>query len=214
MRGAPPFAALLLASAVAACGRGGQPPARPGTVKGPDGREYHLVQRGAYKAFYDRWGRLDRLEFDGNGDGRTDAVAHYDGDRVARRVDVDTDFDGRPDRFEEYDALGRLARTGVARHGSAPDLWVVPGPDGQEARREYDDDGDGRVDRTEVLIAGAVARVEIDSDRDGRADRFQAWEHGRMVAEEIDLDHDGRPDRRLRYNALGRVVGLESLAAR
>ena len=64
------------------CGaRGGLPPPRPPTVTGPDGQTYHLVDKGPYKAFYDAWGRLQRIEYDSNGDGKPDQIARYDGRR-------------------------------------------------------------------------------------------------------------------------------------
>ena len=57
-------------------------------LKGPDGREYRVLSKGRYKAFYDTGGRVDRLEFDSNGDGKTDQVAFYDGAASPRRVTI------------------------------------------------------------------------------------------------------------------------------
>jgi hypothetical protein len=210
---------LLSLSLTAACaGRcgalGGLPPERPPLVKGPDGRTYHLVGRGPYKAFYDAWGRLQRLEYDANGDGRADQVAHHDGARTPRTIEVDADYDGVVDRWEDYDPAGRLTRIGTSRRGRGPDVWTTTGPDGQPMRKEYDEDADGRPDRVETLSAGEVTGVEIDQDRDGRADRWQSWRNGRLTGEELDIDADGRPDRRLRYGDDGRVLGLEPVTAR
>jgi len=43
-----------------------------------------------------------------------------------------------------------LVRVGFTRSTrSEPDYWEVVAPDGSILRREYDDDGDGKVDRTE-----------------------------------------------------------------
>src|SRR5512134_2745168 len=78
-------ALTLLAAAGCAgqCGaRGGLPPSMPPLVKGPDGREYHLLDRGSYQAYYDRFGRIERLDYDSNGDGRPDHIAHHDGRRL------------------------------------------------------------------------------------------------------------------------------------
>jgi hypothetical protein len=214
-RGALLLASLVGASCAGRCGAlGGLPPERPPQVKGPDGRTYYLVGKGPYKAFYDRWGRLQRLEYDANGDGRADQIAHHDGARTPRTIEVDDDFDGRVDRWEDYDASGQLARVGTSRRGRGPDLWTTSGPDGQPARKEYDEDGDGRPDRVETLNAGAVTAVEIDQDRDGRTDRWQSWRQGRLAAEELDTDRDGKPDRRLRYGDDGRVLGLDAVAVR
>jgi hypothetical protein len=214
MRSAGAVAALVLAIAVACGGRGGLPPEVPPLAKGPDGKEYHMVARGPYKAYYDRWGRLQFIEQDSNGDRRPDRIAHHAGAKTPHLIEVDEDFDGRVDRWEEYDATGKLVKVGLTRRGGGPDLWVFPGAEsGVPIRKEYDEDGDGRVDRAEVLQAGRVVRVELDTDRDGRMDRWQEWRGGRLVAEDLDTDRDGRPDRRLRYGAKGQLLGLEKLAA-
>jgi hypothetical protein len=214
-RGLALFTLVLCAGCAGRCGAlGGLPPERPPLVTGPDGKTYHLVGRGPYKAFYDQWGRLQRLEYDQNGDGRADQIAHHDGARTPRTIEVDEDYDGTVDRWEDYDPAGRLARVGTSRRGRGPDLWTTPGPDGQVARKEYDEDGDGRPDRVETLAAGVVTGVAIDQDRDGRSDRWQSWREGRLTGEELDTDRDGRPDRRLRYGDDGRVLGLDPIAAR
>jgi hypothetical protein len=209
-------ASLLAASCAGQCGaRGGLPPPRPPTVKGPDGKKYHLVDKGPYKAFYDRWGRLQRIEYDSNGDGRADHIALHEGRRHPHRIDVDADFDGRTDRWEMYDDDGKLLKVGTASGpGKAPDAWTTGDAAGEPARREHDEDGDGAIDRVEVMREGRVAEVHVDGDRDGRMDRWQRWEQGRLVSEDLDTDGDGKADRTLRYDARGRVVALEPLAAR
>ena len=214
-RGSLLLSLVLCAACAGRCGAlGGLPPERPPLVTGPDGRTYHLVGRGPYQAFYDRWGRLQRLEYDQNGDGRADQVAHHDGARTPRTIEVDEDYDGVVDRWEDYDPSGRLSRVGSSRRGGAPDVWSAPGPDGQPVRKEYDEDGDGRPDRVEMLRAGEVTGVTIDQDRDGRPDRWQSWRQGRLTGEELDTDADGRPDRRLRYGEDGRVLRLDPVTAR
>ena len=37
------------------------------------------AEEAAYKAFYDSGGRLARIEYDSNGDGKPDYIAHHDG---------------------------------------------------------------------------------------------------------------------------------------
>jgi hypothetical protein len=208
-------AALLGTGCAGHCGAlGGLPPERPPILKGPDGSVYHLVGRGPYKAFYDRWGRLQRLEYDQNGDGRADRIAHYDGTRFPRTIEVDEDFDGVFDRWEDYDDAGRLVKVGTSRRGHGPDMWTALNQQGEPVRREYDDDGDGRPERFEYLQRGQVIRVELDTDRDGRIDRWQEWRAGRLISEEVDTDGDGRPDQRIRYGEGGNVLGLEAIASR
>jgi hypothetical protein len=208
------MALASVACSVRSCGGlEGKPPMLPPMVTGPDGREYYLLDRGPYKAFYDPWGRLQRIEYDSNGDGKPDHIAHHDGEKSPRLLEVDEDFDSRIDRWEEYDGRGVLVRVGVSRHGGdRPDLWIIPGPDGlTPARKEYDDDGDGKAERAEVLTGGVVTGVEVDADRDGRMDRWRSFSGGRLQFEDVDTDGDGKPDRRIRYGDKGRVLGLERL---
>jgi hypothetical protein len=215
LRALPWLLALSGAACSGQCGaRGGLPPVRPPMVKAADGRLYYLLDRGPYQAFYDRWGHLERIEYDSNKDGRPDRFAHHRGERHARLFEVDEDFDGRVDRWEDYDAAGALVKVGASRRGGRPDVWAFPAPDGQPRRKEYDEDGDGNVDRAEDLVAGRVERLELDTDRDGRMDRWQVWTQGRLAEERIDTDADGKPDRLLRYGARGEVVGLEAVAGR
>jgi hypothetical protein len=157
-------------------------------VRGKDGREYRVLAKGAYKAFYDSAGRVDRLEYDSNGDGKTDQTAYYDGADSPRRLEVDSNFDGRVDRWEAYDDHGGLVSVGTSqKHGDRPDVWTFRGPGGE------------------------TQRVEIDSDGDGRVDRWQRWEGARLVTEDVDSDGDGKPDHRLKYDAHGKVTGIEAL---
>ena len=197
---------------LAACEGRTRPPSQAARIKGPDGKEYLLLDRGAYKGFYDPWGRLQRIEYDANGDGRADHVAHHDGAESPHRLDVDENFDGRFDRWEDYDPQGRLTKVGLSRKGKgAPDLWVTAGPGDLPAKKEYDDDGDMRVDRTEVYERGLIVRVILDSDHDGKPDRWQDWSSGRLGTEDIDSDADGHPDRRIIYNQQGRVLKMDPL---
>jgi hypothetical protein len=185
------------------------------TIKGPDGKEYVLLARGPHQPVYDDNGALDRIEYDRNGDGKPDQVAYHKGQRIPTLVENDDDFDGQPDHWVYYDAAGQLVKVGSSRRGGTkPDFWVYSGPDGKATKQDYDEDDDGRIDRTEMLTDGRVTRVEVDADRDGRIDRWQNWQAGRLVSEDLDTDGDGKPDRRLRYSSRGEVVGLEPLARR
>ena len=211
-------AALLAAVVSAACsdracgGRGGLPPGGLPTVKRGDGRDYRLLDKGAWRGFYDPQGRIAIVEYDSDGDGRADYIAHYDERRQIRLIEVDEDHDSWVDRFEYYDAAGVLEKVGRWRkqRGRA-DEWTYRAPDGRPARIEYDDDGDGKPERAEVLRDGLVVRIETDSDRDGRPDRWQAWERGRLVSEELDTDGDGQPDRRLVFGSRARLLRVERL---
>ena len=128
--------ALLAAVVSAACGgrscggRGGLPPeALPTPVKRGDGRVYRVLDKGAWKGFYDTQGRIAVVEYDSNADGRAGDIAHYDERRQIRLIEVDEDHDSWVDRFEHYDAAGIL-------RGSAAGASSVAVPtSGRSARR-------------------------------------------------------------------------------
>jgi hypothetical protein len=211
-------AALLLlpALALAACadracgGRGGLPPGPMPMVKRGDGRDYRMLDRGDWKGFYDANGKIAVAEYDSNKDGRADYIAHYDENRQIRLIEVDEDHDSWVDRFEYYDAAGILEKVGRCRKQKGRvDEWTYRAADGRPARIEYDDDGDGKPERAEVMKEGALARIEMDTDRDGRPDRWQDWDHGRIVSEEIDTNGDGKPDRRLVFGPKARLLRVE-----
>lgn len=193
-------------------GLGGAPPAPLPVVKDPDGRMHYVLDKPPYRAYYDTLGRLERVEYDSNGDGRGDYLVHYNPARQVVLLEVDENFDGWVDRWEYYDGQGNVEKVGYARWKKGrPDIWRFPGPGGTTARIEYDEDGDGRVDRVEILKDGQVVRVELDAARDGRIDRWQTWQAGRLTSEELDTDGDGKPDLRIRYDGRGKILGTERL---
>lgn len=205
---------LLLATSCSdrACGgRGGLPPGRlPVVSRG--GVAFSLLDKGAWRGFYDSSGRLAIVEYDSNGDGRADHIAHYDERRRIRLIEVDEDQDAWVDRFEHYDAGGVLEKVGRWRKQKGrADEWIYRGADGRAARVEYDDNGDGRPDRADVLADGLVVKTETDANRDGRMDRWQLWTAGRLTGEEVDSDGDGQPDRRLVFGPKGRILRVERL---
>ena len=63
----------------------------------------------------------------------------------------------RPTAGKTTMPAGRLVKVGTARQGRGPDNWTFPGPGEQPSRREYDNDGDGRIEKAEVYSAGRVA---------------------------------------------------------
>ena len=216
-RGARRALALAASLCAIACGQracgglGGRPPAPLPIVK-EGAQTYRVLDKGAYKAYYDTLGQLARILNDTNGDGRPDRIAHYKDGKTIFLIEIDLDHDGWIDRFEHYDAAGTLAKVGQWRHTRGKeDTWTTLGQGGQPARVDYDDDGDGRPDRADVLRAGQVVGVEIDADRNGHMDRFQVWEGGRLAREDLDTDGDGKPDQRLAYDARGRVLSAQPL---
>ncbi len=217
MRRAAPAALVLLVVAGSACseracgGRGGLPPASLPLVNRADG-QYHLLDKGAWKGYYDGQGRIAIVEYDSDGDGRADYIAHYDERRQIRLIEVDEDHDAWVDRWEYYDAAGVLEKVGRwRRQRGRVDEWIYRAADGRPSRIEYDDDGDGKPERAEIYRDGVLARVESDSGGGGRPDRWQIFESGRLVAEELDTDGDGKPDRRLVFGPRAKLLRVERI---
>jgi hypothetical protein len=131
-------------------------------------------------------GRLTRLEYDSNRDGRPDIAASMDG-RTVKVIEIDADHDGLADRWEYYEAAV----------GSARDA----GGDGQRLMRVEQVSRRGAiVVRREGYEAGELAWVREDRDADGRIDRWETYARGALRTVDIDSAGTGRPDRRLRYD--------------
>jgi len=69
---------------------------------------------------YDKSGRLTRLTYDRNGDGKIDTWGYMDGSRVVR-VEVDEDGDGKVDRWEYHRDLTTTndSKTSTGSSGSS-----------------------------------------------------------------------------------------------
>lgn len=86
---------------------------------------YRLVQKDQFQALYAPDGRIERLLYDRNRDGRAEGVVLYRRNGKPERGELDTDEDGTIDRWEHFRTDGTLDRVDV------------------DANR------DGRVDRTD-----------------------------------------------------------------
>jgi hypothetical protein len=114
-------------------------------------QRFRLVEKGRYQSLYGADGKVDRLLHDRNGDGIADALIRYAPTGQIRQAELDTDLDGVIDRWE-YFQEGTLIRLGSARlKPGTPDYWERLAMDGALLGREYDDNGDGAVDRVEPV---------------------------------------------------------------
>jgi hypothetical protein len=175
------FVALLGLIALGSCGGSSLPNART--------KELSLLN----PVYNSETGRLERLTYDADHDGRIDMWAYMDGARV-KRVDVDENGDGRPDRFEYFDA-------------STP-----PGAPPVVVRVEEATNLDGRLSRWEFYEHGVLRRVEVDTDGDGHPDKWEQYTGGRLTRVDLDLEHRGVPTRRLVYRANGSVDRVETVS--
>ncbi len=175
--------ALVLLMAPVGCGL--VPPA-------PRAGRPHLVEKGRFQALYDGEGRLDRVAYDADGDGRADVLTLFGPSGVPLRAQIDSDKDGVVDRWEYYGPDGRLAKLATARRKpGVPDLWSYPDGFGGIGRREYDDDGDGRPERAEDLLDGVVVAEEFDTTGAGVWDKRVVRGPDGAVAR-VDSEPDGQ----------------------
>jgi hypothetical protein len=144
-------------------------------------------------------GRLERITYDRNGDGRIDATAFMDGTRIVR-AELDEDFDGLVDRWEYYatgDATKRVGGSDALNDG------------GVLTRVEQATGAPGKVSRWETYAAGTLTEATEDADGDGHVDKWEAWSGGSLISVALDTTGQGRPDRRLVYSAAGGEPRLE-----
>lgn len=62
-----------------------------------------------------------------------------------------------------------------------------------------DTNKDGKPDRWERYLNGAVTLIEVDTNFDGTTDEWIRFENGKVVKVEDDTDHDGKADRWVDY---------------
>jgi hypothetical protein len=139
-------------------------------------------------------GQLERITYDRNGDGRTDATTFMSGTNVVR-AELDENYDGHIDRWEHY---AKSSSAGPAE-ASARVLEKV----------ESTTRTDGKITRRETYEGGVRRGVEEDTDSDGRFDKWETWEGGALRVVALDTRGGGRPDRRLVYPADGQAPRLE-----
>ena len=162
------------------------------------------------KSEYDKSGRLTRLEYDRNGDGKIDTWGYMDGSRVVR-VEVDEDGDGKIDRWEYHrdstttnDSKGSTGAPGASGAASAG------GADPTLERIERATKHDSKVSRREYFENGLLARVEEDTDGDGKIDKWETYCGGTLAIIAIDTKGRGTPDRRLIYQPDGTLSLIET----
>ena len=148
---------------------------------------------------YDEAGKLTRLTYDRNGDGKVDAWGFMDGSRVVR-VELDENADGTPDSWE-YHSAGAAPAAPPGRLG---------GMDKTVERIERATQFDGRVTRREYFDAGVLARAEEDTDSDGKTDKWETYANGSLATLALDTQGRGTPDRRLVYGADGALLRVEA----
>jgi hypothetical protein len=168
-------------------------------------------------------GRIRRLSFDFNRNGRNDALSIMDGTRIDH-VELDFDEDGKVDRWDFYRGGQSLQSVGLSSlNDGVMDSQAIYGPRGELVRIEASSTRDGRFDRVEFYEAAALVRSEEDRNGDGRTDKWETYRPNTNTAPNeppyviasVAFDDSGRgiPQRRLVYGENGRTLRVEDLSA-
>ena len=134
---------------------------------------------------YDKTGKLRLLTYDSNANGKPDTWSHMDGSRVVR-IEIDKNEDGVIERREDHDASQALEKVEASTRP------------------------DGKVTRTELYDAGALARAEEDIDGNGAVDWWETYANGFVRSVAFDTEGTGRPTRRLVYGSDGQLVQIKT----
>ena len=148
---------------------------------------------------YDSSGKLEKLEYDRNNDGKPDTWGFMNGTRVVR-VEVDENGDGVVDRWEFHRADGGTSGTPGVTQPADRTLEHV------ERATKFD----GKVSRWEYFTDGVLARIEEDTDGDSKVDKWESYRAGTLVALALDTQGRGKPDKRLVYAPDGSFVRMEA----
>jgi hypothetical protein len=162
----------------------------------PDIRRTNFEIRGKEGvAKYDpKTGRLQKLDFDQNKNGRMDSFSYMDATRVIR-IEMDQDEDGKIDRWEHYDDKNKIERVGTSsRDDEVQDTFAYPDATGFLARVEFDTDRDGQIDKREFYVL-----------KPGTADLRV------LQTVEYEFNKAGQPGRRIHYGTDGSFVKSEVL---
>jgi hypothetical protein len=164
-------------------------------------------------------GRLKRLAYDQNRNGRNDAVSIMDGTRI-HRIELDLDENGKVDRWDFYREDRTLDKVGLSRlNDGVMDSQAFYGADGTLERIEVSTRRDGRYDRIEFYEAGVLVRSQDDTNGDGRPEKWDTYRPNpgapagqpayAIVSSAFDDDGRGKPHRRFVYGDKGRIERVE-----
>ena len=131
-------------------------------------------------------GKLDRISYDRDKDGKPDAWLFMDGTRVLR-AELDDNRDGAADRWEFY-----IDEVVAAAPGQVPR--------GQLVKAQQSTRFDGKLSRWETYEHGVLAKVEEDTNADGKPDKWETWQGGSLQMVALDTKGTGAPDRRIDYS--------------
>jgi hypothetical protein len=164
-------------------------------------------------------GRLSKLVFDANKNGRNDSVSYMDGTTILR-IELDLDENGTIDRWDFYKPDHTIEKVGFSRQNDGVmDAVTFYNGDRTINHIEISSKRDGRFDKTEFYDGNVLVRSEEDTDGDGRPDKWDTWAPlpGHQANEPAysvtssSFDDEGRgfPQRRFTFGPGGTVARVD-----
>jgi hypothetical protein len=150
------------------------------------------AQRRVQPTYDKSTGKLTKLAYDSNNNGKPDTWAYMDGARLVR-LEADENEDATIDRWEYYSANPSSAS------GTQPPERI------DRATR-----ADGKVSRREFFEAGVLVRIEEDVDGNGVVDKWESYSAGALSMLALDTSGAGKPDRRFIYRPDGSLERVEA----
>lgn len=174
----------------------------PAATDAPAGKAGQPQGTEQLKPEYDAAGKLQKLEYDRDKDGKVDTWGYMDGARVVK-VEVDENGDGKVDRWEYH-------RADAAAAGAPAGDVAAAGVDKTVERIERATRFDGTVSRREYFENGALTKIEEDTDGNGKVDKWETYTDGSLAVMALDTQGRGTPDRRLVYRPDGSMDHIEA----
>ena len=150
------------------------------------------AQRRVQPTYDKSTGKLTRLAYDSNNNGKPDTWAFMDGARLVR-LEADENEDATIDRWEYY-----------------PKAAVGSSATQTPERIERATHTDGKVSRREFFDAGVLVRIEEDVDGNGALDKWETYTAGALATLALDTSGGGKPDRRFIYRLDGSLDHVEA----
>jgi len=157
-------------------------------------------------------GRLNRIDYDSDGDGRYDSTDQVNPEGVVVMIMTDRNWNTLPERWVQLNARRQVASEWIdANEDSTPERYRSFDAAGRLTEEGVDDDGDGlyelnRTFNTRWPPTAGPLRVERDDDRDGIFERRETYtQGGRLRTVNDDSDGDSVRDRIAVYRPDGSV---------
>lgn len=157
-------------------------------------------------------GRLNRIDYDSDGDGRYDTTDQVNPEGVVVMIMTDRNWNTLPERWVQLNARRQVASEWIdANEDSTPERYRSFDTAGRLTEEGVDDDGDGlyelnRTFNTRWPPTAGPLRVERDDDRDGIFERRETYtQEGRLRTVNDDSDGDSVRDRIAVYRPDGSV---------